>query len=306
MKFPQSIPFPVFALLVVVAALAVGSYQAGSSNAPATQPVYITDSTGGNLANVVSVNKQGHLSVHIADSSLPSLTGEVYARHISYPVRPGLRSGQCYAAFTRGSGELINAAVQFLGPARRRPQVLVRVDPNPVWLETGGPGSTPPGTQTGFSHVGSTYVFGYSLPLEFKAFIGVILCWHSAGSSDRFAVQITAANGNSNPYLPEELRFQHKGSTFTWTKLQGPLPTGYQLMGTKSTLVSYYKAFGTLVPSPLPHLHHLGKPVIFVPHTQFSETVSPAKANYPRYYLFELQGSGNPTRVGPFGNFQGE
>jgi hypothetical protein len=309
MKLPKSVPFPIFVLVVVVIALAVGSYQAGSSNAPSAQPVYITDGTGGNLANVVNVNHYGHLSIHIADSTLPSFTGELYARHMSYPARAGLTSGECYAGFVRGYGELIGAAVHFTGPAARRPDVLVRVDSNPIWVETKSGGSTPVGANAGFQKSNNTYVFGYSLPLQFKAFIGVMLCWHGAGTSDRFQVQMTAANdGAVNPYLPEEMTFKRTGSTFHWNKLQGPRPVGYQLMGTESTIVSYFKNFGTVVPSPIPHLHHLGHQVIFVPHLQhFKETVNPSKANFSRYYVFELQGgTATPTRVGPFGSFSGE
>jgi len=307
MKLPKSIPLPFFVGVVAFFALLYGSYVAGSSNAPSSEPVYITDGTGGNQAEVVNVNRQGHLSVHIADSGLPAFSGQVYARHISYPVRGGLVSGQCYAAFVRGSGQFVGAAVRFLGGGAGRPQVLVRIDPNPVWVETGGPDSTPAGPNTGFARSGSTDEFGYASPLSFKSFVGVMLCWHGSGQSDKFAVQMTLANGGFNPYDPEELTFLRTGDTFTWTKLQGPVPAGYQIWGTDSTIVTYYQRLAATVPQELPRLHGVAKPIVFTRHVyHFRETASPSHVVYPRYYLFEIQPSGDPTRVGPFGSFKGE
>jgi hypothetical protein len=268
--------------------------------------VYITDGTGGNLADVVNVNHQGHLSVHLADGGLPAFTGPLYARHIAYPNRHGLKPGQCYAAYVRGGGTFIGASIRF-GQSARRPDVLVRLDPNPIWVETGGPNSTPSGLNSGFTHSGNSDTFAYTMPLSFKSFAGVMLCWHGQGRSTSFAVQMTLANGDSNPYLPEEMTFHKSGSTLSWTKLQGPAPLAYQAIGTQSTLVSYYQAVGPPLRQKLPPLHKVGKRVVFVPHQlHFSEKLGAGKASFARYYVFEIQPNGDPTRVGPFGSFSGE
>lgn len=313
MKFPRSVPMQVFVGVVIFFVLLWGSYMVGSTRAVSSQPVYITDGSGGNAA---SVNQAGHLSVHLADGGLPAFAGPLYSRHLAFPRRHGLAPGQCYAAFIRGGGSFESAAVHFNGDGGGRPEVLVRIDPAPVWAETGSAGSTPPGPGTGFQRLGATDVFGFTYSLSFKAFAGVLLCWHGRGTSDSFVVQMTVANGGGRYHFnQEELFIKKTGDTFAWRKLQGPKPQGYRIMVTKSTLVSNLVRRGPDVPpdtkcSPSQCLHRAGKRVKFVPHQyRFSVTVPLSKVVYPRYYLLELQGQGpgiDPTRVGPFGDWTGE
>lgn len=287
MKIPVSIPTPLFVGILAFLVLLFGGYFVGNTQAVSTQRVALYDPTGSNGA---SVNAEGHLSVHVADGGLPAFTGPLGTRHISFPVRPGLVHGECYAAFIRGGGSFESASVGDRGGGGGRPQVLVRIDSYPVWVEDGKANSTPVSPATGVSHSQVTYTFGYTYSLSFKAFAGVMLCWHGVGTSDSFDVQMTIANGGGNPYLPEELTFSQRGKTFVWRKLQGLPPIGYQLMGTDSTGVSYYEP--------------LAESVEFVPHQHtYSSTISVTPPK--RFYVFELQG-GDPTRVGPFGDWSDE
>jgi hypothetical protein len=288
MKFPVSIPTPLFVGILAFLVLLFGGYFVGSTQAVSTQRVALYDPSGSNGA---SINAEGHLSVHVADGGLPAFTGPLGTRHISFPVRPGLARGECYAAFIRGGGSFESASVSDRGAGAGRPQILVRIDAYPVWVEDGQANSTPASPATGIARSPGTVTFGYTYSLSFKAFAGVLLCWHGGGTSDPFEVQMTIANGGGHPYLPEEMTLQQQGKTFVWHKLQGLRPTGYQLMGTDSTGVSFY--------------HPLAKLVEFVPHQHtYSSTISVTPPK--RFYVFELQGSGDPTRVGPFGDWSDE
>ncbi|HEV3311533.1 MAG TPA: hypothetical protein VG815_13555, partial [Chloroflexota bacterium] len=203
------------------------------------------------------------------------------------------------------------------GTGSGTPQILVRIDSDPVWLE-GRQGGTPTAASTGVSHSVNTYVFGFPYSLSFKAFAGTLLCWHGHGRSDSFSVQMTIANGGGGPYDPEEMLFQPTGNnSYRWNHLQGPVPFGFELHGTDSTIVSNYGANHPLAPELLvvkkpPPVK--GQPLVNGP-PWYSATLSQAVINSSyfggkipiRYYVFEVQPTGTtPTRVGPFGDWTGE
>ena len=292
MKVPQSIPTPVVVGFMAFLLLLFGGYFLGDSHAISSQPVHITDGTGSNNA---SVNAAGHLSVHIADGGLPSFTGPLGSRHMSFPARPGLSPGECYAAYVRGGGSFESGAVTFQSGGSGEPGVLVRIDSDPVWLLGSLPGATPVSPVTGVSRSGKTWTVGFSYSLSFKAFAGILLCWHGPGKSDGFTVQFTIANGDGNPLRPEEMRFGQQGSTFNWIHLQGPRPQSYELMGTEETLVRKYSSLAPAI------LYVQKKP-------RFSYTTKTTVAPLPlRFYVFENQRPpSDPTRVGPFGDWTGE
>jgi hypothetical protein len=289
MKLPITIPTPLVVGILVFLVLLFGGYFVGSTQAVSSQRVSIFDPSG---TNGVSVNAEGHMSVHLADGGLPAFTGPLGNRHISFPVRPGLHPGECYGAYTRGGGSFESASVvDEPGSGAGRPQILVRIDADPTWVEDGQANSSPISPSSGVAHTGNAFTFGYPYSLSFKAFAGVMLCWHGSGVSDRFAVQITLANGGGNQFQPEELTVQRHGRTVVWHKLQGLPPQAYELMGTGSTTVSFYEP--------------MSKSILFVRHQHTYSSPIPANAP-PRFYVFELQSSGDPTRVGPFGNWTGE
>lgn len=304
MRIPGNIPTPVFVAAILFLVLFFGGYAMGSTQAVTTQRISVFDPSGSNGANV---NALGHLSVHVADGSLPAYTGPIYSRHMSYPLR-SLTSGTCYAAFTRGGGSFLSASVlDKRGSGHGLPQILVRVDANPVWVEDGHANSSPIMAAAGVSRAGSVYTFAYSYSLSFKAFAGILLCWHGQGESDKFAVQMTLANGGGGPYLPEEYTFRRSGSRFTFVKLVGtsPTPESYQILQSTSTIVSGEHKITdpippvTLPPNPTPQQQ--AKP-------QKYTVTAAAKPTGPLFYIFENFGGSNvsPTRIGPFGNWSQE
>jgi hypothetical protein len=129
---------------------------------------------------------------------------------------------------------------------------------------------------------------------------------------------MTIANGGGGPYDPEEMLFQPTGNnSYRWNHLQGPVPFGFELHGTDSTIVSNYGANHPLAPELLvvkkpPPVK--GQPLVNGP-PWYSATLSQAVINSSyfggkipiRYYVFEVQPTGTtPTRVGPFGDWTGE
>jgi hypothetical protein len=303
MRIPRYIPTNLVIGILIFIALLFGGYFVGHTNARSTTPIYITDSSGSNAANV---NAQGHLSVHIADSSLPSYRGPYAPRRLVFPTpwqrQPlQLGSGQCYIAFADGPGDFLTAAFQdHPHTGDGMPAVLVRLDRSIVWLENGAMADAPIGSLDGVTAIPHGYVFAFPYPLYYKSFAGVDVCWSKPGHSDTFTVELRVAGEGGADVSPEQMLFgEKKGkkgqTTFTWTLIEGGAPVGYELYGTNSTQVTFYKA--------------LPVKEVFTQSKQFTYSVTvPTSAvhAYRHIYLFKMWPSGSPTRVGPFGSWSGE
>jgi len=283
----SQLPNQILVGLLIFAGLLFGGYFVGSTHAVSTQPFYLTDSSGSNAANI---NAQGHLSVHIADPSLPASSGPLVATRM--PFRQViLEHNECYAAYTRGVGSFLTASVTDLPRSGSgRPSVLVRLDRATVFLENGSAAATPTGPTTGVVRSGTSLAFGFSYPLAFKAFAGVVLCWRGPGRSDAVRVVMTLAGNGGGELIPEDMFFlREPGGHFRWWRVRGPVPVGYQLYGSRSTLVQYY--------------HPLAPVITYTAGRRWY--AARASRSYPRYYVFETQPGSDPTRVGPFGSWTG-
>jgi hypothetical protein len=290
MKLPESIPTKVAVGVLIFLALLFGGYFVGSTHALSTTPTYITDSSGSSSA---SVNSAGHLSVHVADPALPPFQGPFVPKRISFTAQNSLKSGQCYQAFVRGRGQLLNATLTDLGSGSGRPSVLIRVDRSVLWLENGSPNSTPFSAMTGAGKSGSNIVFGFPYAVSFNLFSGAAVCWHGQGESDKFSVTLTISGEGGLDLLPASLLFGRNGKTFTWTFLQGQVPVSFALYGTGSTEVSYLKRVSPFIP----YRTTSGASRVY--------SVSVTGHVPPRVYLFELFGKTDPDRIGPFGDWTG-
>lgn len=280
----------------ILVGLLFGGYLLGSTRAVSTTPMYITDASNSNAASVDSLNR---LSVHIADPSLPVSSGPQDSVRIQFPVSQGLKFGQCYEAFVRGTGAFMSASlVDEPGTGAGRPESLVRLDRSVVWFEDGSSSSTPHTQASGVTTSGNATVFGFDYTLQFKAFAGVDVCRHSSGTSDKFSVQLTVAGLQSIDLYPEIVRFTvHSGPSghsffwsHQWIQTPGLTPTSFRVVGTNSTEVEYYRYLSSAI-------QYGGE------NKSYSASVSGALPS--RFYLFELQARTDPTRVGPFGSWRG-
>ena len=290
MKLPESVPTKLAVGVLIFVALLFGGYFVGSTHALSTTPMYVTDSSGSSAA---SVSSAGHLSVHVADPALPPFKGPFVPKRVTFSAQSSLKPGQCYQAFVRGRGQLLNATLTDLGSGSGRPSVLVRVDRSVLWLEDGSPSSTPFSTITGAGKSGSSWVFGFPYAISFNLFSGAAVCWKGPGLSDKFSVTMTISGEGGLDLLPASLLFSRSGKTFTWTFLQGQRPLSFALYGTGSTEVSYLKRLS---------------PVILyktTPGASRSYSVTVTGSVPPRLYVFEMFGKTDPDRIGPFGDWTG-
>jgi hypothetical protein len=290
MRLPNSVPTNLVIGILIFVGLLFGGYFVGSTHALSTTPTYITDSTGSSTA---SVSSAGHLSVHVADPSLPPYNGPFVPKRVTFDAQNSLKPGQCYAAFVRGRGQLLSATLTDLGGGGGKPSVLVRVDRAVLWLEDGTPRSTPFSPITGVAHSGSNLAFGFPYAVSFNLYSGATVCWHGSGPSDKFAVTMTISGEGGLDLLPAALLFSRHGSTFTWTFLQGQPPVSFALYGTSSSEVSYVKLLTPLVAF---HTAPVGSRVYRVTVTKHVP---------PRLYVYELFGRTDPDRIGPFGDWTG-
>jgi hypothetical protein len=289
-KFPESVPTKVVIGFLIFLALLFGGYFVGSTHALSSTPTYITDSSGSSAA---SVSSAGHLSVHVADPGLPPYKGPFLPKRVTFAAQNSLLPGQCYQAFVRGRGQLLNATLTDLGSGNGRPAVLIRVDRAVLWLEDKTASSTPFSPITGAAQSGSSLVFGFPYAISFNLFSGAAVCWHGPGRSDKFAITMTISGEGGLDLLPASLLFDRHGNTFTWTFLQGQLPVSFALYGTSSTEVSYLKMLSPLIPYRI------------TPHASRVYSVTVTKPVPPRIYVFEYFGRTDPDRIGPFGDWTG-
>lgn len=291
MRLPRSVPTSLVVGILIFFGLLLGGYFVGSTHALSSSPMFITDSSGSNPA---SVSSEGHLSVHIADPVTPPFKGPFMPKRTVFAAQNPLQPGQCYEAFVRGRGQMLNAAFTDLGSGNGRPSVLVRLDRGVLWLEDKSPNATPISPITGVEQSGSSLVFGFSYPVSFNLFAGVDVCWHGPGHSDKFAVAMTISGEGGLDLLPATLLFGRHGNAFTWNFQQGQLPVGFALYGTSSTEVSYLVKLSPTIP----YVRTQGASRVY------SWIVT--KPIPPRQYLFEYFGSAtDPDRLGPFGDWTG-
>lgn len=309
MRFPAHIPSNVVVGILIFFGLLLGGYFVGRGQAaPSTSPTYITDSSGSNAA---TVNSQGHISVHIADPSLPSYRGPYSPRRIEFPAR-SLSHGQCYMAFADGPGDFLTATFRdHPGTGNGPASVLVRLDRSVVWLENGGSGPDAPiGSLDGVTAIPNGYVFAFPYTLFYHALAGLDVCWHGTGRSDTFNVELRVAGEGGADVSPEQMLFgihkQGPNTQVTWTLIEGGAPVGYEVYGTNSTQVTFYTQLSLVsAAAPVKEVLSAQDKATHLPIDTYSATIT-GPLQYKRLYLFKMWPNGDPTRIGPFGSWSGE